>query len=270
MGDELKELGGYTGLRTLARLEGLTDDEFRWEPTPGAWTVRRLRSGKVVVDNNQYQRPPAPMTSIAWRVAHLIDIYGSPRNARWLRVDDPPSPPPSRLPWPIAWTADESLAMLKGTLDHFCELLAVVPEEAWWEKLGPIAGQYADATLAGFALHQIDEAIHHGAEASVLRDLYFWQHAEPQPEPSTVGEAATAGRWDLVEALTLDGGDVNGPAPTALHLSAAYGDLDMVKLLVEHGAVLDVTDTTYSATPGQWAEFFGRAEVAEYLRSQEA
>jgi hypothetical protein len=265
MGDELRELHLGTSLRTLARLEGLTDDEFRWEPAPGSWTVRRLRSGAVVVDNNQYQLGTPPFTTIAWRIAHLVEVYGSPRNSRWLRIDPPPTPPMQEWPWPIGWTAEESVAILRTAIDHYTSLLEAIDDETWASKLGPIAGQYAEATLSGFALHQLDEAIHHGAEAAVLRDLYRARR-EPPEEPATVGDAARAGRWDLVEALTLDGQAVTGPAPTALHFAAANGDTEMVRLLLDHGADPTVTDPTWAATPLGWAEFFGRTEVCDHLR----
>ena len=268
MRDELYDVASYTGLRTIARLEGLTDDEFRWQPVPGAWTVRKLRDGRVVVDNLNYHLPPHPMTSIAWRVAHLIEVYGSPRNSRWLRITEPPSAPFSDTPWTIAWTADESIALLRTALDHFCGLIQMIDDDKWAEKLGPGTEPYQDASLAGFALHQIDEAIHHGAEVGVLRDLYTWQNSSPATEPTTVSDAAAAGRWDLVESLTLDGADVNGQPPTALHHAAALGDLAIVKLLVEHGADLKAKDPVYNGSPSLWANFFGHTSVVDYLRSQ--
>src|SRR6185436_2248593 len=50
------------------RLDGLTDDEYLWEPVPGCWTVRH--DGTVDFD---YPTPePPPFTTIAWRLAHII------------------------------------------------------------------------------------------------------------------------------------------------------------------------------------------------------
>ena len=43
------------------------------------------------------------------------------------------------------------------------------------EKLGPVAGQYADQTRAAYVLHMLDEFIHHGAEVALLRDMWRWQ-----------------------------------------------------------------------------------------------
>jgi hypothetical protein len=39
------------------------------------------------------------------------------------------------------------------------------------DRLGPVAGPYADSDKGAFVLHQIDEMIHHGAELALLRDL---------------------------------------------------------------------------------------------------
>jgi hypothetical protein len=36
--------------RLRRRLEGLTDDEYFWEPAPGCWTVHRDRAGAWVAD----------------------------------------------------------------------------------------------------------------------------------------------------------------------------------------------------------------------------
>jgi DinB superfamily len=69
------------------RLDGLTDEEYFWQPVPGCWTLSRrgessapisLGEGEFTMD---YARPPhdrEPVTTIAWRLAHLIDAFGSP------------------------------------------------------------------------------------------------------------------------------------------------------------------------------------------------
>lgn len=40
------------------------------------------------------------------------------------------------------------------------------------EPIGEIGGPFADSTRRAFALHILDELIHHGAEVALLRDLY--------------------------------------------------------------------------------------------------
>src|SRR5919199_3471962 len=72
------------------RLDGLTDEEYLWEPVPGAWNVRprgRARterwggSGDTVVEFAFPAPEPTPVTTIAWRLAHVIvGVFGM-RNA---------------------------------------------------------------------------------------------------------------------------------------------------------------------------------------------
>ena len=50
------------------RLDGLTDDEYFWEPVPDCWTVHSDGGVDFV-----YPEPtPTPFTTIAWRLAHVI------------------------------------------------------------------------------------------------------------------------------------------------------------------------------------------------------
>jgi len=60
------------------------------------------------------------------------------------------------------------------------------------------------------------------------------------------------------------------PHATALHHAAGAGALDAVKVLVEAGANLAVRDRVYGATPLEWAEYGGKADVAAYLREKAA
>src|SRR5207249_5654797 len=85
------------------RLEGLTDDEYRWEPVPGAWNVRprgeavtRMAAGggDLVVDWEWPEPVPPPVTTIAWRFAHIIvGVFGT-RNASHFG-----GPPADYLTW---------------------------------------------------------------------------------------------------------------------------------------------------------------------------
>ena len=57
---------------------------------------------------------------------------------------------------------------------------------------------------------------------------------------------------------------------TPLHQAVWSGHDAVVRLLVERGARLDIRDTIYNSTPLGWAEYGGHAEIAVYLRGQEA
>jgi ankyrin repeat protein len=63
------------------------------------------------------------------------------------------------------------------------------------------------------------------------------------------------------------GGLTHGQGVTALHMAAQYGHMPMVKLLVERGADRFVKDDLYHGTAEGGAEYFGQAEVRDYLRS---
>jgi ankyrin repeat protein len=169
------------------------------------------------------------------------------------------------------------------------------------EKLGPIGGQYADSDRAGFVFHMLDEFIHHGAEIALLRDLHRAEreaherdplvrallagdaatvtaaHAEDlsaldrarTSHPDLILEAVSSGRWHAVELLLESGfaADVKeGAGP--LHHAAGAGRLDVVKLLVDHGADIHRTDPNWRASAKSWAEYFRHRDVVEYLASK--
>src|SRR5439155_4170879 len=78
------------------RLDGLTDDEYFWEPVDGCWTVSRrgrssapmsYGSGAFTWDYGECQ-DPEPVTTIAWRLGHLIVSFAE-SNAK--RFGGPPA-----------------------------------------------------------------------------------------------------------------------------------------------------------------------------------
>ncbi|MGE5813871.1 MAG: ankyrin repeat domain-containing protein [Acidobacteriota bacterium] len=87
--------------------------------------------------------------------------------------------------------------------------------------------------------------------------------------------AAQHGHVEIVRLLLEAGEDPNRYNPrgnhghsTPLHQAVWAGHDAVVRLLVERGARLDISDTIYHATPLGWAEYAGRAEIAQYLRSR--
>jgi ankyrin repeat protein len=56
---------------------------------------------------------------------------------------------------------------------------------------------------------------------------------------------------------------------TPLHQAAGAGHEEVVRLLVERGARLDLKDILWQATPADWARHAGETEIEAYLRAQE-
>ena len=289
--DDLVALSDFVWQRTSNRLSGLGDDEYFWEPVPGCWTIRDLGDGRFHADGVQPAPQPPPFTTIAWRLAHLTACYGADRNGTFLHVELEPAVLATDGTRPA--TASAALDLLARAHARWRAHLTSVPAEAMAGRLGPVAGHFAEGTLAGFVLHMLDEFVHHGAELALLRDLYAatiagtaltigddlvdrairdpavlaeLDAAAPRAHPDAVTRAASAGRWDLVVALARLGFDLGRTGErTALHLAAGAGALHAVRVLVEHGADTTATDPVFGETPLGWAKYFRSADVTAYL-----
>ncbi len=87
--------------------------------------------------------------------------------------------------------------------------------------------------------------------------------------------AAQHGHADVVQLLLKGGVDPNRYNPdgfhshsTPLHQAISSDHLDVVRLLVDSGARLDIKDTVYQGTPLSWANYLGRTAIADYLRTK--
>jgi hypothetical protein len=82
----LEQLTFHWDAMLRPKLEGLTDDEYFWEPVAGCWSVRPrdratapvLGGSGALVSEVAFPEPdPAPVTTIAWRLVHLIvGVFG--------------------------------------------------------------------------------------------------------------------------------------------------------------------------------------------------
>jgi len=174
------DLVRYATGRLLDQLEGLTDDEYLWEPVAGCWTVRPADDGAWRGDLSRSgttatTRSPAPFTTIGWRLWHLGasptptwpagQATGDEYVAAWFGQIPPTASP-------AVGTAAEAVDLLAGTWARVADTYAGFDPAELTGPMGPIAGPFADGTLEGLILHVADELIHHGAEVGVLRDLY--------------------------------------------------------------------------------------------------
>jgi ankyrin repeat protein len=83
-----------------------------------------------------------------------------------------------------------------------------------------------------------------------------------------LNRAAESNKQKAIRLMVELGFDVNERKRTApLHLAAAGGNLEMVKLLISLGADPAIRDEEFNATPLGWAQYGEREEVAEFLKS---
>lgn len=78
----------------------------------------------------------------------------------------------------------------------------------------------------------------------------------PESDSSELAHAAKEQRTEIVRLMLELGWPVNARGQhggTALHWAAFHGNTDLVRLLLEHGAALDLTDYDFKATPLGWA-----------------
>lgn len=161
------------------RLDGLTDDEYRWEPVPGCWSVRPRGtgsapvaggSGEFTIDFAYPQPDPAPVTTIAWRIGHLVvGVFG-------MRVAGHfGGPPCDYMGHDYPGDAAGALAQLDQVYAAWLAGVRGLGEEGLARPCGPAEGPWAESPMAALVLHINREAIHHGAEIALLRDLYGWR-----------------------------------------------------------------------------------------------
>lgn len=283
---DLLELSDYAYGRLRQRLTGLTDEEYRWEPAPHSWSVRPAGDGTFQMDGASMPVQPPPLTTIAWRLCHLIFVLAGERNATWIGVT-----PVGRLERAgEPGTAAAAIDQLDRAYALFRTHVAATDPDRLTDLMGDIASRYAQSTRAAFVLHELDELIHHAAEVAALRDLYratrpvepfveACERADPAAQalldvdPSVrerhvglVAAMAARENWPAVRLLVDLGFDVNASAGvSALHYAAGAGELPVVRLLVEHGADTAAIDNEFERPPVDWARFFGRNEVVLYL-----
>lgn len=171
----VEQLDWHWRVQLRPGLDGLTDDEYFWEPVPGCWSIRRrgdattsmaAGEGDWVADFEFPAPEPAPVTTIAWRVGHVALMFGNRAGNHFGgEVFEPHS-----MAWPS--TADSALALLDGQYARWMAGVATLDDEGMAGPVGPAEGPWADHPYGSLVLHLNRETIHHGAEIALLRDLY--------------------------------------------------------------------------------------------------
>ena len=152
------------------------------------WTVHTEPDGVVVADTAWPPPDPAPVTTIGWRINHLIDNYGRRANHYF----------GTTVPDTVPGTAAAGLAQLELSYRTWIDTVSALDDDEIQAPLGPKGGEYAVDPMAALIVHVAREGIHHGAEICLLRDLYRAGTTElvsrGGPSSSGPGCAAPAGR----------------------------------------------------------------------------
>jgi hypothetical protein len=170
------QLGWHWEHQLRPRLAGLTDEEYFAEPVPGCWSLRprgtaaapvAVGAGEYVLEYAFPEPDPPPVTTIAWRLAHLIvGVFGDRVASHF------GGPPVSWDTFEYAGTAEAALAQLDAGYAAWTAGVHGLGPAGLARPCGPAEGPWAEASLAELIQHINKEVIHHGAEACLLRDLY--------------------------------------------------------------------------------------------------
>ena len=161
-----EQLDWYWRTNLRPRLDGLTDDEYFWEPVDGCWSVR-LSGGTWTPDVASPAPEPAPVTTIAWRLAHLVVSCLGYRVGWYFG-----GPPVDSGTFVYAGTAAGALEQLDAMYGRWDAGVRGLSDA---ELDGPPPAGPERFPLENRVLHVNRELIHHGAEIALLRDLYLRQ-----------------------------------------------------------------------------------------------
>jgi ankyrin repeat protein len=155
-------------------------------------------------------------------------------------------------------------------IDLLCDYGAD-PDGAMESALGHGEFEAVDALIRRGAKVDLAAAAATGRVNDARRSL---PHADAVLRHRALAWAAQFGHTEIVRLLLDAGEDPNRYNPerahshsTPLHQAALAGHTDVVRLLVERGASLDIRDIHHQATALEWAEYAGRTQVGEYLRT---
>ena len=127
------------------RLEGLTDDEYLWEPSDGVPTI-------------------------AWRLAHITSGLAETNGTHF------GGPPVDARTFHQPAGADLALAQLDDQHAQWVDGVRRLGSSGLALPQGPSSPpEFADQPMARLILYTHVEVIHHGAEICLLRDLYASQ-----------------------------------------------------------------------------------------------
>jgi hypothetical protein len=170
-----------SGDGTDTQVGPMTDDEYRYEPVPGCWSVRRRAdgpgpratrlagTGEWGYDAATYPHPwPPPFTTIAWRLTHLSEMLtlraDHTAGSHALTEDD----------YVVSGDAAGGVAAFDAGAAAWRKALLSLDDTAL-DTVGYCTyphGSDADEPLIDIVWWVNQELLHHGAEIALIRDLY--------------------------------------------------------------------------------------------------
>jgi hypothetical protein len=131
-----------------------------------ARTSMAAGAADTVIDFEPAPASPTPMTTIAWRLGHIADVFGE-RAAKHFGAAPFGY---ATTDWPL--TASGMLELVDRT--HECWVAGVrgLDDAGLAAPCGPAEGPYAEYPMITLVLHINREVLHHGAEVALLMDLY--------------------------------------------------------------------------------------------------
>jgi hypothetical protein len=162
------------------RLDGLTDDEYLWEPVAGSWSIRprsatvtsAVGRGPYVLEIERPEPIPPPVTTIAWRLAHIsVGVLGQRASNHFGAFGGALTEETAE--WSA--TAAGGLTMLDDSYAAWMAGVRGLDDAGLARPCGPAEGPFSEYPMAALILHINREVLHHGAEIALLRDLYRYQ-----------------------------------------------------------------------------------------------
>lgn len=155
MDDAWEELQGI--------LEGLTKEEFNWQPAKDSWHLKRVGE-RWTLDYADPAPDPPPVATIAWRMGHIatckvmyVEYAFGARKLTWDDLDLP-----STVTGMLEYLR-ESHAPLRAALEGLTDEDLQEMRYTNWGELWP-----TDKIFWTMIYHDL----HHGAQIATLRELY--------------------------------------------------------------------------------------------------
>ena len=168
----VSQLEFYWDAHLRPRLDGLTDEEYFWEPVPDCWTVRPDGKGGFAYDGYQQHPTPAPFTTLAWRIVHTATAMSTRTSTFFTDTGDADMFDLRHWPASIPGTAADGIAFLSTCYREWHDHIAALSPAELERPLGPKGGFFGREPMAALIVHINREVMHHGGEIGVLRDLY--------------------------------------------------------------------------------------------------